>query len=256
MGKEILNNKNILVRNSGVHSLLSCTPLETPKTPRASFLNINTSLLQEIGINPFTFYIKLKSLYKNSTIYNYSINKISKLARCSNYLTKKNISILEKHGLIIFNNGNITLRNQKNYSNTGKAKIKISSNSKLKDIKECLLLELLKRKQNQQIYAKLKVIRKDLPKRKTLSKKLLMSEICDNDLVIGIRTLSNYLNVSASYLCNFISKMKKQGKITVKHIKENLNNTPIFNNYCNSGYLFKNKKRQTILFIGSVYSFS
>lgn len=233
-------------------------PVCRPKKRTGFFFNINTGLLQEVGIAPFAFYIKLKSLYSNSTIYNYSLRKVSRLAGCSTTLAKKNLTILEKYGLIEYHHGNLTLKSQKNFSlkYRGKAKILINPDMSILVLKDKLIALLIERKQNQQRYTINKSIRKDRVQRGTSNSKVLVDAICEESLAIGLRSLSDYLKVSSSYLCSNLNRLKNDGKVKIKHIKENLGNAPIINKYYEEGYLYKDKKGQTILFKGSVYSFS
>lgn len=249
-----MNNKNIENTNDlsvhiGVQSLFSdSTPVSTSKIRHGYFFTLNISKLQQIGANKLSFYLKLKSFYRNGCFYNYSINKIAKLIGCSHATAKKNIQQLIDINLIEIHNGNLSLKKIKK----GKCnrKVFVSSKMSLQQIKDKLLLLLIDRKNKQMNYVNNKV-NKDALKGLVAVEKSTKHETCNN--VIGIRKLSEYLKVSPFYLSNFTKRMIRTRRLKVKRVKVNLGKVSIFNDYV-SHYLYKDKRGNTIHYLGSVYS--
>ena len=239
------NTKDNTVLQREVAHTCYIDPNDSPKFRLGYFFVVNTKTLQQLGANQISFYLKLKVIHRNGCFYNYSINQISKHAGCSHATAKKNIQALIKSGLAAERNNHLCLVKLKR----GKSnkKVLISKHMNLSEIKDRLLLLLIERKNNQMNFSNKK---KDSLKRDIADKKLSKNEISN---VIGIRTLSQYLKVSPGYLSNFTKRMVNNGKLKIKRVKIDLGNIPVFNEYCN-GYLYKNKKGNTILYSGSIYS--
>jgi len=256
MIKRNLNKDYNTVRES-VHIINSCSCPVSYATETGFYFSLNTQLLQEVGYKPMAFYLKLKSYYRNSTIYDYSLRKIARLAGCSTTLAKKNIELLKSHGLIEFHSGNLTLKSLREFNETkrGIEKVLISNKYTLQEYKDKLLLILLKRKIKQQTYTIVKSKRKERTKGNTCKTSVLLAEISDKDMAIGMDKLSEYLNISKSTLSLWVKKMEMCGKLKRISVKENLGKLKINNDYFNEGYVFVNKLGQSILFFGSVYTF-
>ncbi|MES2382356.1 MAG: hypothetical protein V4538_15020 [Bacteroidota bacterium] len=55
-----------------------------------------------------SYFVRMKSLYRNNTFYNYSLRRLGEVVKCSPACLAAHLKILEAKGLISFHNGNIT----------------------------------------------------------------------------------------------------------------------------------------------------
>jgi hypothetical protein len=92
---------------------------------------------------------------------------------------------------------------------------------------------------------------KDVNKGDISDKKMSVHETCNQ--VIGIRNLSDYLKISPFYLSSFTKRMIKAKKLKVKRVKKNLGKVAIFSDFV-SHYLYKDKRGNTIHYLGSIYT--
>lgn len=218
------------------------------------FYYLNLQLLQQIGFKTMAFWLKLKSEHVNGTIYDYSNRKIAKIVGCSTTVAKKNIEILEKAGMIRFFGNNITtvkIKNNPNFSHLKQqyTKVLLDKNTSFKDLKDKLALLLIQRKSNQ-IQYKVKKTTGDRNKNE------VSGEIQPERLAIGMRKMSEYLNISLGSLHALLKRLKKLG-LKVIQIKETLGKVKGEIYRCAiDGYAFKNKKGIMTIHYGSIYCFN
>lgn len=99
------------------------------------------------------FYVKLKGLYKNSTIYNSSVRKVSKLMGMSPSTTHGYLRRLKRDGLIRKHSKNLTVSSQKAFANrvgiTHLKNVEVRCDGAIEDVMLEMRLEVLARKQRQ-----------------------------------------------------------------------------------------------------------
>lgn len=218
------------------------------------FYSLNTQLVELLGYKTSAFLLKLKSEYKNGTIYNFSNRKISKIIGCSPTLAKKNIDILMDNGIVEIHNGNLSIRRIskiERFKNLKQSCIKIllSSTTSFKEYKDKCALLMIQRKSNQQRFKATRITEdSNKPKDK--------SEILPQKLAIGTRKMAQYLGVSAMTVSRLTKRLKKYGLnvFPVKTIVGKIEGEVYKDAF--DRYAFKNNKGQLVIHYGSVYSFS
>lgn len=227
-------------------------------------------MLQLADTKSIALYLFIKSRYRNSTVYDYSNNKIAKLAGISNLLTKRLITNLTDANIATIRDGNITMRGtrkvlQSSYKR-GWVKFTIRKKDTLKDITDLLYLLSIKEKSFQQEYVKR--IKADIATTekeksglsyKRIKKVLKMKEQYQGKayqkIVFTTRNLSKFWNVSHSTVGRIIKSLENKGFITTKKVIDDLGlySGPVFERlgfghcFVSNGSLYIHRGTQIII---------
>lgn len=234
-------------------------------------VRINSSLIKSIvekgDILTFSYFIKLKYSYSNSTIYSYSIRKLAKLLNASPNCIKSHLKKMNSIGLIEItenkqNKENITFISMKrvcdiydvNYTVHGGG-IYIFKNESIQNIKTKLYSRILYNNLNKQKFSVKKKTDSLMRKREQAEKlkrsgapahvlRSLASERINFDTFLCCETIGNMFGGTKMTGYNQLKKMVKMGlfKIERKTIPILKNATKSeFNRLCDKGELIKGK---------------
>jgi len=130
--------------------------MKVTKTKKISF-QVMQHFADQRRMRDLAFYVKVKGLYKNSTIYNYSVRRLSQLIDMSPSTVHGYMKRLEADGLIRRHSNNLTLCPQKDFSLqngiTYLKNVEVSCEGSVEAIMRAMRLEVLARKQRQAAYA-------------------------------------------------------------------------------------------------------
>lgn len=196
-----------------------------------STLNINITQVVDFGkcglIKEYAHFLYLKSLYKNSCVYNYTHLGLSKKSRLSRAAVKKHVSLFLELGWCRIHSGNLIFNKRDSFDeNKQRVKEKFKIRSTVKEILYDLYLVILKNKQKQ--FDSLKKLRHDIdcsqnPYLKTRAEKLLRKyglnvqklPSANAQLKISTENISKLFKCSVGKCAAIIKKLKVEGLIEV-----------------------------------------
>lgn len=234
-------------------------------------VRINPSLIKRVieseDTLTFSYFIKLKYSYSNSTIYSYSIRKLSKLLKVSPNCIKSHLKKMERMNFIVItknkNKGeNITFISMEkvckiydvNYSTRGGG-IQFRPNESVQDIKTKLYSRVLYNNLNKQKFS-VKKKSDSLMRKKQQAEKLkragapnhvlrsLASERINFDVFLCCETIGNMFGGTKMTGYNQLNRMVSMGLFKIKRktltiLRETTQSE--FDRLCNKGELIKGK---------------
>lgn len=243
--------------------------------PDGSFFyekNINTikihpELIKQGSIRAISLYLFIKGTYKNSTVYKFSVNKVSKIAGISHASAKKLTSELVNSGLAVIHNGNFTcvafdksIELKERYAQ-GIQRVSFGGDFSIKNIKEILYLFSIKQENARQNYviglkdeiALLESDNCDFSAKKQLALNRKKEKYNGNsifrDVVLTTRTLAKKWDCSISTVSRILNDLRNKGLIQTEELIHQVckfNGTVPMNihkgfNYVSNGYLYSHR---------------
>lgn len=217
---------------------------------------IHPSVLSNVGnIKATALFYFIKAKYKNSTIYKYNPNKVSKLTGFGHDLSKKLVDILVEKGYARLHNKNLTM--VKVYNVYTKGFEKVETDLDIKSIINNILLISLKEQERQQtkriiekveilqlqedVYMPLKKAKRAIKNRDKQQK----SEILINDIIITVRKLALKWNVSVMTAKRLLDDLRILGWIKTEEIVKKIGyccgeipKISLGYSYCSHGILY------------------
>jgi len=194
-------------------------------------------MVESDQILTFSYFIKLKYLYSNSTIYNFSLRKSANLIGVSPNSIKKHLKIMKKMGIVRITkskngNNNLTFISIKKITelyglnhNNRCGSITFHKNDKIQSIKTILYSKILINNINKQKYrikGKSNLLMRKIDQLKKIGKdnnsinRSIASERIYSDTFICSQTIGNMLSRTKMTGYNQLIKMRKMGLITAK----------------------------------------
>jgi hypothetical protein len=188
------------------------------------------------------FHLKVKSFYKNPTIYKFNYSRHAEFFGVSESSLRRYVSILLKEGTAFFNGSNLqfkgTDRIKKDYGTKRICHIDISRNDSISDIKDKIRVLILRENHIEQkcIISK-KMIKLD-------AAKICSDEIAHTTVHISLNGIAKLLGLTLSGAQKFIERAKQKKMISsrmvytiIKHVKANFDICR-FREYENTGFYF------------------
>lgn len=166
------------------------------------------------------FYVKLKGLYKNSTIYNFSVRKLSNKMDMSPSTIHGYLKRLEGDGLLRKHSNNLTVSPQKPLANrcgiTHLKNVEVCCEGTVEEVMRLMRLEVLGRKQRQAAHVaehgQRKNVSNDLKREKASHRKAQEYAMWVNELFIGancyVGSDKDSLQISYVHLGNLLGLSK------------------------------------------------
>ena len=208
-------------------------------THRQTHLPIIQKAHTEGWLRSLSIYYKIKILYRNSTIYNYSPNTLARLLDLSANTIRKHIKILERHDLVRYHSGNLTCVSIISFKkiNNKRCTIHLKKEYSLKQIEHALLSKPLeaytiankkivyrKRRDKDLLMGNIEPRNaRDIRRQKYLKRNIGKYENEFNDKVIfSFRKLSIKLGIGINRLTEMLKFLSKEGIISYFVIRKRL----------------------------------